>query len=136
MRFVEADSNADDGDEELANHHGTSAIDEERATTELLHGVEGDGSRADIDECKDQGDQECVADGARGLQEGSRVVEDEVDTSPLLHHLKRGSKNGLAHVGSLMPERASETIGPTVPPAGRGHELALILFIEDDLGQF
>ena len=71
VRFVEADSNANDGDEKLANHHCTSAIDEERATTEFLHGVEGDGSRADIDECKDQGDQECVADGTGGLQEGS-----------------------------------------------------------------
>jgi len=97
--LVESDGDTDDGDNELTDQHAESSPDQKWATTELLNGVERDGSRAHVDEGEDQGDQEDVVDGTGGLQERSRVVEDEVDTSPLLHHLERGTKNGLAQVG-------------------------------------
>jgi len=80
--FVEADCNTNDGDKELADQHAKGTPDEKRATTELLNGVERDRSRADVDESKDQRNQKGVADSAGGLQEWSRVVKDEVDTSP------------------------------------------------------
>jgi hypothetical protein len=97
----------------LADQHTEGADDEERATAELLNGVEGYWSRADVDKSEDQGDQEGVADGIGRLEERCGVVEDEVDTSPinqlakakrvdkalnspLLHHLKRGTQDGAA----------------------------------------
>ena len=82
VSVVEADSDTDDGDEELADKHAKSAPEEDGAATPLLNGEEGDGSGADVDDGEDHGDEESVGDGTGGLEEGSRVVEDEVDTSP------------------------------------------------------
>lgn len=115
MGVVESDGDTDDGDEELADQHTESAPDEERTTSELLNGIEGERGRAHVDEGEDQRDQEGVADGSSGLQEGSGVVENEVDTSPvlklafarftrvqmnspLLHHLQRGAQDCAADV--------------------------------------
>ena len=64
--LVETDGDTNDGNEELADQHAKSTPDEQRTTTPLLNGVEGDGGGADVDEGEDQGDQECVADGASG----------------------------------------------------------------------
>jgi hypothetical protein len=98
VSVIEADCDTDDGDEELADQHAQCTPDQEWATTELLNSVEGDRRRAHIDQGEDERDQECVADGTSRLQEGGRVVEDEVDTGPLLHHLERGSENRAAQV--------------------------------------
>lgn len=97
--FVESDSDTDDSDDELADKHTKSAVDEERSSSNALHSPEGEGSRADIDQVEDEGDKESVANGSGGLQERGRVVEDEVDTGPLLHHLEGCSENGLAEIG-------------------------------------
>jgi len=69
--LVEADSNTNDGAEELADEHTSSSNDEERSPTELLNCVEGDGCRADVDQGEDQGDQESIADCAGRLQKWS-----------------------------------------------------------------
>ena len=130
---VETDGDTNDGNEELADQHAEGTPDEERTTTELLNGVEGDGGRADVDEGEDQRDQEGVADGTGGLEERSRVVEDEVDTSPLLHHLQRGTEDGLAQVGALLPERTLEAVGPARNPASGGDHGTLVLLVGDDL---
>jgi len=61
---VETNGDTNDGDEELADQHAKGTPDEERATTPLLNGVEGDWGGADVDEGEDQRDQEGVADGA------------------------------------------------------------------------
>lgn len=82
VSMVESDRHANDRHEELADKHAESTVNQERTSAELFHGVEGDWRRADVDQGKDQGDQEGVLDGAGGLQKGSGVVEDEVDTSP------------------------------------------------------
>ena len=87
MGVVESDSYTNDGAEELADQHTEGSPNKKRATTELLNGVEGDWGGADVDQGKDQGDQKGVLDGSRGLEERRRVVEDEVDAGPLLHHL-------------------------------------------------
>mgnify|MGYP006953142671 CR=1 FL=1 len=53
----------------------------------------------------------------------------------LLHHLERGTENGLAQVAALLPERALEAVGPTRNPAsGRDHG-TLVLLVGDDLGK-
>ena len=115
--LVEADGNTDDGDEELADQHTEGTPDKEWTTAELLNGVEGDWSRAHVDQGEDQGNQEDVVDGAGGLQEWSRVVEDEVDTSPLLHHLEGGTEDGLAQVGVRLEDGAAEAVGPALDPS-------------------
>jgi hypothetical protein len=132
---VETNGNTDNSDNKLADQHAEGTPDEERTTTELLNSVEGDGGRADVDEGEDQRDQEGVADGTGGLEERSRVVEDEVDTSPLLHHLQRGTKDGLAQVGALLPERTLEAVGPARNPASGGDHGTLVLLVGDDLGK-
>jgi hypothetical protein len=87
VSLVETNSDTNNGDEELADQHAQGAPDEKRSTTDPLNGVEGNRGGADVDEGENQGDQEGVGDGAGRLQERGRVVEDEVNTSPLLHHL-------------------------------------------------
>jgi len=84
---VEADGDTDDGNEELADQHAERTPDEERTTSELLNGIEGERGGADVDESEDQGDQESVANSSSGLQEWSGVVENEVDTSPEKYQL-------------------------------------------------
>ena len=80
VRVVETDRDTDDGDEELADKHAQSAIDKQRTSSKLLNCEEGDGGGADVDQGENQRDQESVANSTSGLEEGRRVVEDEVDT--------------------------------------------------------
>lgn len=80
--LVAAVSSSDNGDDELADNHAQSTPEEQSTTTELLHGVERDGSGADVDDGGDHADQEGVFDGSQALEEGGTEVEDEVDTSP------------------------------------------------------
>jgi hypothetical protein len=134
-RVVESLGDTNDGGQELANQHAESTVQQKCAATELLHSVEREGSRADVDEGEDQGDQEGVRDGAGRLEERCGVVEDEVDTSPLLHHLKGGTENGLAEVGVGLEERTLEAVGPASEPATSGGELTLVLLVGDDLSK-
>lgn len=133
--MVETDGDTDDGDEELADQHAQGTPDEERTTTELLDGPEGEWGGADIDEGKDQGDQEGVADSASGLQEWGRVVEDEVDTGPLLHHLQRGTQDCAADVGRLLEKGTLEAVCPAVEETSAGNDTALVLLVGDDLSK-
>lgn len=82
-----AGDGAGDGDDELADNHAEGTPDKQGATAEALDGPEGDGGGDDVDDGGDHGDEEGVLDGAEVLEEGGAEVEDEVDTSPLLHHL-------------------------------------------------
>jgi hypothetical protein len=79
---VEADGDTNDGNEELADKHTEGTDEEDASATESLNSPEGEGSRADVDEGEDERDEEDVVDSASGLEERSRVVEDEVDTGP------------------------------------------------------
>jgi len=90
----------DNGDDELANKHTKSTPDHDGTTTVLLNDVEGDGCRADVDQGGDQADQERVVDGVELGEEGGTEIEDEVDSSPLLHHLQARSQDGSAKVAS------------------------------------
>jgi hypothetical protein len=133
--LVEADGDTDDGNKELADQHAKGTPDKERTTSELLNGVERDGSGADVDEGEDQGDQEGVADGTGRGEEGGGVVEDEVDTSPLLHHLHGGTEDGLAQVGVGLPDGAAEAVGPALCPAAGRDDGALVFLVGNDLGK-
>jgi hypothetical protein len=132
---VETNGETDNSNDKLADQHAEGTPDEQRTTTESLNGPEGDGGRADVDEGEDQRDQEGVADGTSGLEERSRVVEDEVDTSPLLHHLEGGTKDGLAEVAVLLPDRTLEAVGPTRNPATGGNHGTLVFLVGNDLGK-
>jgi hypothetical protein len=134
--LVEADGDTNNGDDELADEHTEGTEDEERTTTVSLNSVEGDRGGEDVDEGEDERHQEGVADSTGGLQEGSGKVEDEVDTSPLLHHLKRGTKDGTAQVGLLLPERTSEAVLPASEPASVGDDAALVFLIGNNLSNF
>ena len=133
--MVEADSDTNDGDEELADQHAESTPNEQWSTAKLLNSVEGDRGRADIDQGEDQGDQEGVVDSAGRLKEGSRVVEDEVDTSPLLHHLERGAENGTTQVGLLDREATGEAVHPAGEPPGGWDELSLVFLIGNNFSK-
>lgn len=134
MGLVETNRHTDDTDEELANEHTKGTPDQKWATTKLLNGVEGERGRTDVDTIEDQGDQEGVGDGTGRLQEWGRVVEDEVDTGPLLHHLKRRAEDGSAQVGLLMCEATLEAVVPAAEPASGRNHLSLILIVCNDLG--
>jgi hypothetical protein len=136
VSVVEADRYTNDGHQELADQHTESTPEEDGAAAKLLDSPEGDGSGADVDQGEDQGDQEGVVNGTSRLQEGSRVVEDEVDTSPLLHHLEGSSEDRAAQVGLGLPQRPLEAVGPAGEPTGAGDQVALILLVGNDLGKF
>lgn len=135
VRLVETNRHTDNGDDEQADTHTSSADNQDETTTKLLNGVERDGGRQDVDESEDQRHQEGVADGTGRLEEGRGVVEDEVDTGPLLHHLERGTQDRAAQVGLATPEAALEAVGPRSEPGGVGDKLALILLVGDDLSK-
>merc|ERR1711967_111254 len=133
---VEGNSDTDDSNEELADQHAESTPDQERATTKPLDSPEGDRGGADVDQGEDQRDQEDVVNSAGRRQEWRRVVEDEVHTSPLLHHLKRGSEDSLAKVGVGLEDRAAEAVHPAIGPAASRDERTLVLLVGNNLGKF
>lgn len=135
MGLVETNGNTNDADQELADEHTKSTENENGTTTESLDGIERQRSGADVDQREDERDQEGVLDGTGGLEEGSGVVKDEVDTSPLLHHLQRGSEDGSSQVRLAAPERALEAVGPSAEPGGGGDQGTLVLLVGDDLSK-
>lgn len=109
---VVAIGHTDDGHDEFADEHACGSPDEERASAELLDGPERNRSGENVDQGGDQANQEGVLDGSERLKEGGSEVEDEVDTGPLLHHLERGAEDDTTEVARLVPEAATEAIGP------------------------
>jgi len=136
VRVVEADGVTDNGDNELAQKHAECTPDEERTTTELLNSPEGKGSRQDIDESEDEGDEESVGDRIGGLEEGGRIVEDKVNTGPLLHHLKGSSENGTTEIALRLPNATTEAVCPGGEICGTGGDLALVFGVDNDFSEF
>jgi len=135
LRVVTVDS-ASNTDDELADDHTKSAPDEQWTTAKPLNSPEGDRGGADVDEGGDEGDQERVLNGAEILEEGGTEVEDEVDTSPLLHHLERSTEDSAAQVAVGLPERSLEAVHPAAQVAVLGDDLHLVLVVGNDLSQF
>lgn len=112
MEFFSTGSDTNDGSNELANQHAQGSPDKNCTTAELLDDIEGDWSRADVDQSGDETDKEGVGNRAQGLEESGTEVEDEVDTGPLLHHLEGSSEDGSAQVGRWSAKTASEASIP------------------------
>lgn len=74
-------------DDELADSHTDGTEEEEVAATPLLDKVETGKGGADVDARSNHSDNKGVLD-TRVLEEGSTIVEDEVDTSELLKRLE------------------------------------------------
>ena len=134
--LVETDGDTDNGDDELTDQHAQSTPDKQRSSTELFNGVERDRSGAYVDNGEDHRGEERVIDGTGRLQESGRVVEDEVDTGPLLHHLKRSAEDGSSQVGLGLEDGAGETGGPLSEPGGGGHQGLFVLGVGNDFGKF
>lgn len=134
--LVESDGNTDDGNEELTDEHTESTVDEERATTETFNGVERDGSRADVNDGEDHRDEERRRDGTGRLEERSRVVEDEVDTGPLLHHLKGSTEDSATKVGGSVEDRSREAGSPGGEPGTGRNSGSLDFSVGDNFGEF
>lgn len=126
---------ADDGDEELADDHAQGTPEEQGATTDFLDGVEGDRGGADIDDGGDHAQEEGVLDCTKLLEEDGTVVEDEVDTSPLLHHLEGGTEDSTADVGVGVEDVAAEAVQPALEVAALRDEGLLVLEVGVDLVQ-
>ena len=126
----------DDSDDEFTDEHSQGPPNQQRATSEPLDGVEGDGSRADVDQGCNKADEEGVRDGPELLEEGGSKVKDEVDTSPLLHHLQRGAQNGSAHIAATLEQGAFEAVGPAAQVTGLRNDLHFVLVVRHDFGQF
>ena len=77
-------------DDELADSHTDGTEEEKVAATPLLDKVETGKGGGDVDARGNHSDNKGVPD-TRVLEEGSSVVEDEVDTSELLKRLKQAT---------------------------------------------
>jgi hypothetical protein len=75
----------------LADNHTRSTPNQDCASAISFNDVEGNWCGADVDQCGDKVDQERIADRSKLLKESGSEVEDEIDTSPLLHHLERST---------------------------------------------
>jgi hypothetical protein len=84
---VRAINRARNGDDELADDHTGRAPDQNGASAESLDNVERDWRGANVDQGGNKIDQERIADRSELLEESGSEVKDEIDTSPLLHHL-------------------------------------------------
>jgi hypothetical protein len=73
--------------DKLTDSHTDGSEEQELSSSPLLDQVQTRESRGDVDTRSDQTDGEAVSDSAL-LEEGSSVVEDEVDTTQLLECLK------------------------------------------------
>jgi len=129
-------SDTDDTNDELADHHTRGTPDHNCTTAPFLNDIEGNRSGADVDKGRDKTNEEGVRDCAELLEKGGAEVEDKVDTSPLLHHLKGNTKDGSAEVGRWVGETAGKASKPRAKVAGLRNDRHLILVVGDDFGQF
>ncbi|KFZ18290.1 hypothetical protein V502_04170 [Pseudogymnoascus sp. VKM F-4520 (FW-2644)] len=109
-----ASGDTDDTDDELRDDHAHGTDDENTATAEALDDPEGERGAQDVDEGGHEGDEEGVVDRAEGGEEDCSEVEDEVDTSQLLHHLEDYAEDRAADVGGALADGAVEAVGPAL----------------------
>jgi len=79
----DGDGYSDDGDQVLAYQHTGCSDEEETATSDVVDCPKGGDGHYYVDDVGDDGDDEGVGE-ARVGEEGSSVVEDEVDTERVL----------------------------------------------------
>ena len=123
-------------DDELHDNHACGTEDEKRATSNLLDHDERGGGREHVDKRGDERDQEGVVDGTKLLEENGSKVEDEVDTSQLLHGLHEDTESSTASVGRRLGDLALEAGHPGAKVAGLGNNRHLVLVVGNDLSEF
>lgn len=82
-----AGCDTNDSDDKLHNDHSRASDDEDLAATEAFDCPKGDRCRTDVDKRRDEGDKEGVLNRAKGGEKNRSEVENEVNSSQLLHHL-------------------------------------------------
>ena len=87
MFFNPTGRDTNDTDDKLHDDHSRASDDEDLAAAEAFDCPKGDRCRTDVDEGRDEGDQERVRNRAERGEKDRSEVEDEVDSSQLLHHL-------------------------------------------------
>lgn len=110
-------------DDELADSHTDGTEEEEVAATPLLDEVETWKGGGDVDARGNHSDNKGVLD-TRVLEEGSTIVEDEVDTSELLKRLERTTSC------KTLSKVTTEAVG-----VGGLAERQLVLVVGSDLSQ-
>lgn len=92
-RWVAGSVGSSEGcDDELTDGHVEGTTDQHPSSTNSLHEEEGWDGHDDIDDVGGNGEEVGVA-GSGGGKESSTVVEDEVDTSELLHSLETSTSD-------------------------------------------
>ena len=69
-------------------------------------------------------------------EESRSKVEDEVDSSPLLHHLQASTEDGSAEVAGGVPETTLEAVCPAREITVLGDDGHLILVVGDNFSEF
>lgn len=123
-QIIDAGSGTGNSNDKLAHCHTDSTEEEKIATTPFLNHVKARQSGCNVDARRNQTDGEAVRD-TRVLEEGSTVVEDEVDTSKLLERLQQTTSR------KTLSEGALEAVG-----IGGLSERELILVVGNDLTKF
>jgi hypothetical protein len=124
-KVLYSDTGADARHDELADGHSDGTEEEERATAPCFDEVQAREGRGDVDSRSDHRNCERVRDAA-ALEEGSAVVEDEVDTGELLKSLEETSScETLAKVAAEAVEVAGLAEAHLVLVVG--HDLAELL---------
>ncbi|KAH3668419.1 hypothetical protein OGAPHI_002173 [Ogataea philodendri] len=129
-------NNTSNSNDELTHNHTESTVDHQWTTSNFLHGNERNWSGENVDDGGDHGNKELVANGAQFLEESGTEVEDEVDTGPLLHHLQRGTQDGLSEVGRWLSEATGEAGGPRANVTGGWDNALFVFVVGHNLGQF
>lgn len=135
LSCVLASGSANSTNDELHDDHTGSTPDQDRATSNLLNHDERGRSREHVDKGCNKRDQEGVADRAKLLEKDRTEVEDEVDTSELLHHLHADTEHSAAEVGGGAGDAALEASFPRSEVAGLGDNSHLVLVVGDNLGK-
>ena len=86
-----AGCDTNDGDDKLHDDHSCASDDKDLAATEAFDCPKGDRRRTYVDKCRDERDEEGVLNRAKGGEKDRSEVEDEVNSSQLLHHLHENS---------------------------------------------
>jgi len=132
IALVLANCDADDADNILRNHHPSAAKNEQISATNSFNEPKRNGSRAHVDQRGDQTDKEGVADRVQTLEKYYSVIEDEVDSSKLLHHLQTHAQKGTSKIAAGVKDATLKAIGPASEVRSLWNNRQLIFVVSYD----
>ena len=133
---VLASSSSDCPNDELHYDHASRSKDEQRTSSNLLNHYERGRCGQHVDEGRDERDEEGIGNRAKLLEKDRAEVEDEVNTSQLLHSLHKDAKCSTAGVGRGRGELALETGQPRTEIAVLWYNGHFIFVVCNDLSEF